>query len=73
MSGKQLISAGEAARLLGMSRRQFSRWSSRLPSVREGCGWRYYWREDVLRFRDFVQGEPMQQPKQHGNKKDYWD
>jgi hypothetical protein len=41
--------------MLGMTRKQFDKWAHNLPSVRQGAnGWRYWYREDVEHFRDFV-------------------
>jgi hypothetical protein len=54
---KRLLSSGDAAKLLGMSRKQFLRWASELPYVRRGLGWHYYWIEDIERFREFITGK----------------
>ena len=77
MAGKRLITAGEAARLVGMTPKQFARWTKRLPSIREGAGWRYFFAEDVQNFRQFVEPAPQVEipapPKGRKAGKGFWD
>ena len=62
-----------------MCLKQFHRWSGKLPSLRQGSGWRYFFREDVENFRAYLEPAPVVEvpapPKgrRQGGGKGFWD
>jgi len=78
---KRLLTAGESARFLGLTYKQFRGWQEKIPSVRRGNGWRYFLVKDLERFDQFINPpKPQPQTKQPRGRtmplpgqKDFWE
>jgi hypothetical protein len=54
----KIVTSGQAAKAVGLTRKQFLRWADSIPVIRRGRGWRYFDLKGVLEFFDTIREVP---------------
>lgn len=54
----KIVTSGQAAQAVGLTRKQFRRWADSIPVIRRGKGWRYFRLKDVLEFFEKIREAP---------------